>query len=97
MHIILIIGISWGNYCVRTPYGRCTLRCRGVSSTLVRRCMSNHHVNATIASEITCSHSFKVMDVEEPKLKIAVVGLLGVCSRMKVAKVASKTLSMALL
>ena len=38
--------------------------------------MSKHHVNATIASEITSSHSFKVMDVEKSDLKIAVVGLL---------------------
>ena len=60
-------------YCVRTANRRRTLRCRGVSSTSVRRCMSSSHVNATIASEIT---SFKIMDVEEPELKIAVVGLL---------------------
>ena len=58
---------------VRTTY---RLRYRGVSTTSVRRRTSNHHVNATIASEITSSHSFKVMDVEELELKIAVVGLL---------------------
>ena len=45
-------------------------------TTSVRRCMSNYHVNATIASEITSSHSFKVMDVEEPELKLAIVGSL---------------------
>ena len=42
----------------------------------VWRCMSNHHVNVASASEITPSNSFKVMDVEEPELIKALVGLL---------------------
>ena len=32
---------------------------RDVSTTSVQRYMSNHHVNATIASKITSYHSFK--------------------------------------
>ena len=57
-------GVSWSMYCVRTTHGRRTLRSRGVSTTIARRCISNRHVNAIIASIITS------------ELKIAAVALL---------------------
>ena len=57
-------GVSRSMYCVRTANGRCTLRSRGVSTAIARRCISNCHVNAIIASKIT------------PELKIAAVALL---------------------
>ena len=61
--------------------GRRKLQCCGVPTTSVRRCMRNHHVNATIASKNTSSLLSKVKDMEEPEVKIA-----GVRQRRHVAR-----------
>ena len=63
-------------YCVRMASGRRTLQYCGFPTTSVRRCMSNHHFNATIASKNTSSLLSKVKDMEEPEVKIAGVGWL---------------------
>ena len=51
--------VSRSMHCVRAAYGRRSLRWIDVTSTIVRHYMINHYINATIASKITLSHSFK--------------------------------------
>ena len=46
-------------YYVQAAYGRRTLRWSDVTTTIVRRYIGNHYINATIASKITLSRSFK--------------------------------------
>ena len=80
-------------YCVRMAYGRRTLRCRGVSK--LRQCGVAWVTITSMRRPQAKSHRpilSKVMDVEKPGLKIAVVGLLwSLLQNEKHKKACSKT------